>query len=151
MKEGGRKGFTRLEELCEAKGISLTSKRRVICRVIENSKEHPDASMVYIQARKIDPAIGIATVYRTLKLMKAKKVVDLHSFGQEHGHFESPAKKHHDHLVCVGCGRIEEFHHKELEKIKMKVAQKHGFKMESHRLDLYGVCSSCAAKKSGRL
>lgn len=146
--KGARKGLNRLEKLCEANGISLTSKRRVICRVIEESEEHPDASMVYIKARKIDPTIGIATVYRTLKLMRAKGVVDLHSFGQEHSHFESPAKKHHDHLICVDCGRIEEFHHKELERIKLKVAKKHGFKMESHRLNLYGVCSSCTAKKT---
>ncbi|GMT42333.1 MAG: transcriptional repressor [bacterium] len=140
-----RRYANRLEELCEANGILLTSKRKVICRVIAESDSHPDASMLYIKAKRIDPSIGIATVYRTLKLMKAKKVVDPHSFGQEHSHFESPAKMHHDHLICTRCGRIEEFHHKVLENIQIEVAKKHTFKMESHRLDLYGLCSDCIA------
>jgi len=146
-KSKGKTASDKLENLCREAGISMTSKRRVICRVLEKAKGHPDAQAVHAMAKKVDPSIGIATVYRTLKLMKAGKVADFHSFGQEHSHFESPIKEHHDHLVCTDCGGIFEFHSKELETAKKQVAKKHRFIMQSHKLDIYGLCKNCASKR----
>lgn len=137
---------TTLAELCVAKGMPLTKKRRVIIRVIEKNPGHLDAEDVYKRAKKADPSIGIATVYRSLKLMKDYKVIEHHSFGQEHKHFESPTKSHHDHLVCNKCGKIVEFSDPSLEKLKRKVATNHYFVMESHRLEIYGICAGCSQK-----
>ena len=135
-----------LVRLCEEKGMPLTKKRKVIISVIEKNPGHLDAEDVYGRAKKIDPSIGMATVYRSLKLMRDYNVIEYHSFGQEHQHFESPTKLHHDHLVCSDCGRIEEFNDPSLEKLKSNVAKKHGFTMKTHKLEIFGLCSDCAKK-----
>jgi Fur family ferric uptake transcriptional regulator len=128
------------------KGMPLTKKREIIINVIEKNRGHMDAEDVYHKAKKIDPSIGMATVYRSLKLMRDFGVIERHSFGQEHQHFESPTKSHHDHLVCSECGRIVEFADSSLEKLKNKVAKRHGFQMKTHKLEIYGICAICAKK-----
>ncbi len=139
-----RKTAKNLREICVEKGINITSKRRIILDVIESAKGHPDASVVYRLAKEKDSSIGIATVYRTLKLMRKHHILDGPTFGHEHGHFESPTKKHHDHLVCTSCGKIVEFHNRPLERIKAHEAKKHGFEMHSHKLEIFGLCPACS-------
>lgn len=138
---------TKLIELCMEKGMPLTKKREVIINVIDKNPGHMDAEDVYHKAKKIDPSIGMATVYRSLKLMRDYNVIEHHTFGQEHQHFESPTKFHHDHLVCSECGRIEEFTDSSLERLKSNVAKRHGFQMKSHKLEIYGLCSACVKKR----
>ncbi len=133
-----------LTELCVEKGMPLTKKRKVIIGVIEKNPGHLDTEDVYNRAKMVDSSISIATVYRSLKLMRDYDVIDHHSFGQEHQHFESPMKSHHDHFVCSECGKIVEFTDASLEKLKSRVAKSHDFEMLSHRLEIYGLCSNCS-------
>lgn len=140
-----------LVELCREKGINPTPKRKVILEILENTPGHPDVDTVYRMAKKKDPALGQATVYRTLRLMRESGVIRGHSFGQDHTHFESPTKQHHDHLICDRCGKIEEFVSNDLEKMQEKVAKSHKFEMISHRLDIHGICLVCAAKEKRKI
>ncbi len=137
---------TGLIKLCMEKRMPLTQKRKLIISIIEKSSGHVDFEGIYREAKKLDPSIGIATVYRTLKLMREFQVVDHHSFGQEHKHFESPIKSHHDHLVCNECGNIIEFLDPTLEKLKLKIANSHQFRMQSHKLEIFGLCKTCFKK-----
>jgi len=142
------RGKKSLAELCIEKGMPLTKKRKVIISVIEKDPGHLNTEDVYNRAKMADSSISIATVYRSLKLMRDFNVIDHHSFGQEHQHFESPMKSHHDHFVCNECGKIMEFTDDSLEKLKSNVAKSHDFEMHSHRLEIYGLCSDCS-KTSG--
>lgn len=136
-----------LVELCVEKGMPLTKKRKTIINIIEKGPGHMDAEDVYSQAKKVDPSIGIATVYRSLKMMRDFNVIDHHSFGQGHKHFESSTKSHHDHMVCTKCGKIKEFTDITLENLKRKVTNLHGFEMKTHRLEIYGLCTACRKKE----
>lgn len=138
-----------LLELCVAKGMPLTKKREIVINIIEKNPGHMDAEDVYKKAKKKDPSIGMATVYRALKLMSDYNVIERHTFGQEHQHFESPTKSHHDHLVCSECGKIEEFSDPSLEQLKNDVARQHGFQMTTHKLEIYGICADCVKKRAG--
>ena len=138
------KGNKSLAELCVERGMPLTKKRKVIISVIEKDPGHLDTEDVYKRAKMADPSISIATVYRSLKLMRDYCVIDYHSFGQEHQHFESTMKTHHDHFVCNVCGKIMEFADLSLEKLKSRVAKSHNFVMLGHRLEIYGLCSDCS-------
>jgi len=135
-----------LIELCQEKGMRVTSKRNIICEVLEKSGGHLNAEEVYHLAKKKDKSIGVATVYRTLKIMKDAGVIEGQTFGQDYNRFESPTKDHHDHLVCTSCGKIDEFVNEKLEEMKEKVSEKNHFKMLSHKLEIYGLCADCQAK-----
>ena len=139
---GSAQGKTILE-LCKEKGIKLTKKRGLVAELLEGSSGHQSAYTIFKLAREKDPTIGQATVYRTLKLFSRSGVIDARSFGEDHSRFESSSKKHHDHLVCTKCGKIEEFFDGELESLKGRVAASYSFTMESHMLEIYGICSDC--------
>jgi Fur family ferric uptake transcriptional regulator len=130
-------------DICKEKGIKVTRKRGLVAELLESSQGHQSADAIFKLAREKDPTIGQATVYRTLKLFSSAGVIDALTFRQDHSKFESSLKKHHDHLVCTKCGRIEEFADDELENMKERVAKSHRFTMESHTLEIYGVCSEC--------
>jgi len=139
-------GKETLIEICQKKGVRATSKRKIICEVLEKSGGHLNVEEVYHLAKKEDKSIGVATVYRTLKIMKDAGVIEAQTFGQDHSHFESPTKNHHDHLVCTSCGKIEEFVSDKLEEMKEKVSKQNRFKMLSHKLEIYGLCADCQKK-----
>ena len=134
-----------IEEKCISKGVKLTDQRKVIARVISQSKEaygesdHPDVDELYNRVSKIDAKISIATVYRTVKLFEEAGILTKHDFKGGKARYESMIESHHDHLIDVKSGEIIEFVDEEIEKLQKKVAEKHGYTLVDHKLELYGV------------
>lgn len=129
----------RLEELCIKKGLKMTDQRRVIARVLSESKDHPDVEQVYHRAVLVDPKISIATVYRTVRLFEEASILERHDFGDgRRSRYEETPDEHHDHLIDVQSGEVIEFANEEIEKLQQKVAEDLGFELVDHRLELYG-------------
>jgi len=129
--------MTRLERLCEEKGLKMTEQRRVIARVISDAEDHPDVETVYRRATEVDPRISIATVYRSLKLFEDANVLVRHDFGEGRARYEETGE-HHEHLIDIETGQVLEFFNAELEKMKERVARELGYELVDHRLELYG-------------
>lgn len=129
----------RLEKLCVAKGLRMTEQRRVIARVLSTSTDHPDVETVYQRASEIDPKIGLATVYRTLRLFEEASILERHDFGDGRARYEEVPEEHHDHLIDINTGDVIEFHNEEIEKLQAEVAKKLGYRLVDHRLELFGV------------
>jgi len=129
-----------IEKLCEEKNIKLTENRKIIARVISDSTDHPDVDDVYSRASKINPKIGIATVYRAVRMFEECGVIAKHDFGGKgKARYEVLEEHdHHDHLVNIETGEVHEFFNEELEKLKDKVALDIGFELIDHKLELYG-------------
>lgn len=123
--------------------IASTAQRRVIAQAIRDNTGHPDAETIYHLARQIDPHLGIATVYRTLKLFAEKGLVDRHDFGDGRARYEVAPESHHDHLICVRCGTVVEFARGRIEELQEEVAREEGFDLLDHRMELYGLCGEC--------
>ena len=134
-----------IEEKCLAKGVKLTDQRKVIAQVISKSKEaygesdHPDVDELYKRVSKIDPKISIATVYRTVKLFEEAGILTKHDFKGGKARYESMIESHHDHLIDVKTGEIIEFVDNEIENLQKKVAEKYGYTLVDHKLELYGI------------
>ena len=133
-----------IEQKCQAKGVKLTEQRKVIARVITESKEvygesdHPDVDELYNRVSKIDPKISIATVYRTVKLFEESGILTKHEFKGGKARYEALNESHHDHLIDIDSGEIIEFVNEEIEKLQMKVAKKLGYELIDHRMELFG-------------
>ena len=124
--------------------LKQTKQRKVIVSHFLEMKPHVDAENLYESVRKKGYNIGLATIYRTLNLLKDAGLVEQNSFTDGRTFFEvSDPGNHHDHLVCTTCGKIVEFENKEIEDLQEMVAKEKGFILTSHRLDLYGKCLSC--------
>ena len=134
-----------IEQKCIAKGVKLTDQRRVIAKVMSQSKktygesDHPDVDELYKRVSKIDNKISIATVYRTVKLFEEAGIVTKHDFKGGKARYEELNESHHDHLIDVKTGEIIEFVDDEIERLQKKVAEKHGYTLVDHKLELYGV------------
>ena len=134
-----------IEKRCLEKGVKLTEQRKVIARVISESKQtygesdHPDVDELYTRVSKIDPKISIATVYRTVKLFEEASILTKHDFKGGKARYEEMRESHHDHLIDVKTGEIIEFVDNEIEKLQKKVADKYGYELVDHKLELYGV------------
>lgn len=128
-----------LEQLCADKGLRITEQRRVIARVLSESDDHPDVEMVHERANQIDPGISIATVYRTVRLFEEAGILDRHDFGDGRARYEAAPESHHDHLIDVETGKVIEFVDPELEELQKHIAEKLGFRLVDHRMELYGV------------
>jgi Fur family ferric uptake transcriptional regulator len=128
-----------LETLCNQKGLRITEQRRVIARVLSEAEDHPDVEKVYARASAIDPGISIATVYRTVRLFEEAGILDRHDFGDGRARYEPAPEAHHDHLIDVETGRVIEFVDPELEQLQKAIAEKLGFRLVDHRMELYGV------------
>lgn len=129
---------SKIEELCQEKNIKLTENRRIIARVISKSKNHPDIEEVYKAAAKINPKIGIATVYRAVKMFEEEGVIVKHDFGEGKARYEEiNDDDHHDHLIDVTNGKVVEFFNEELENLKEKITRDLGYELVDHRLELY--------------
>jgi Fur family ferric uptake transcriptional regulator len=122
---------SRIERLCLDKGLKMTEQRRVIARVLSESGDHPDVELLYQRASAIDPRISIATVYRTVRLFEEANILERHEFGNGRARYEEAQKEHHDHLM--------EFRSEEIEALQRRVAEKLGYKLIGHRLELFGV------------
>mgnify|MGYP000669265781 FL=1 len=128
-----------IEEKCLAKGVKLTEQRKIIAKVMSSSKDHPDVDELYKRVSNIDPKISIATVYRTIKLFAEEGIVTKHGFkGGEKARYEELSESHHDHLIDIKTGEIIEFVDDEIEKIQKKIAEKFGYDLVDHKLELYG-------------
>jgi Fur family transcriptional regulator, ferric uptake regulator len=129
----------RIEKLCIDKGLRMTGQRRVIARVLSQSHDHPDAEELHRRAAAIDPHISIATVYRTVRLLEEAGILERHDFRDGRSRFEEVPDEHHDHLIDVQSGKVIEFHNDQIEELQRMVAEKLGYKLVDHRLELYGV------------
>lgn len=126
-------------ERCEARGLRMTGQRRTIARVLEESDDHPDAEELYARASAIDPGISIATVYRTVKLFEESGILERLEFGDGRSRYEDAERDHHDHLIDLSTGAVIEFVDPEIEALQVRIAEKLGYELRGHRLELYGV------------
>ena len=134
-----------IEAKCLSKGVKLTDQRKVIVKVLSESKEkygdsdHPDVDELYNRVSKIDSKISIATVYRTVKILEEAGILVKHDFKAGKARYEQIRESHHDHLIDVKSGEIIEFVDNEIEELQKKVAEKYGYTLVDHKLELYGV------------
>ena len=109
---------------------------------MSDSQDHPDVDELYKRATKIDSRISIATVYRTVKLVEAAGIIAKHDFKGGKARYEELSESHHDHLIDIKTGEIIEFVDEEIEKLQNKVAEKYGYRLVDHKLELYGIKKS---------
>ena len=127
-----------IEELCENKGLRLTEQRRVIAKVLDGSNDHPDVEELHKRAIAIDNNISVATVYRTVRLFEESGILIRHDFKEGKSRYEPITEEHHNHLIDINTGEIVEFVDKDIGALQSKIAQKLGYKLVDHKLELYG-------------
>ena len=127
-----------IENRCIKKGVRLTDQRKLIAKVMSESSDHPDVDDLHKRVNKLDSKISIATVYRTVKLFEESGIVAKHEFKGNKARYEQTRQEHHDHLIDINTGEIIEFVNEDIEKLQKKVAEKLGYKLVDHRLELYG-------------
>ena len=127
-----------IENKCIQKGVRLTEQRKLIAKIMSESKDHPDVDELHKRVNKLDSKISIATVYRTVKLFEEADVVAKHDFKGNKARYEKAPEEHHDHLIDIHTGEIIEFVNEDIEKLQHKVAERLGYKLVDHRLELYG-------------
>lgn len=128
-----------IELRCETAGLRMTDQRRVIARVLQKATDHPDVEQVYSRAVCVDPAISIATVYRTVKLFEEAGILEKLEFGDGRARYEDAERDHHDHLIDIQTGEVIEFIDREIELLQEKIAKRLNYKLLGHRLELYGT------------
>ena len=127
-----------IEEKCKIKNVRLTDQRKIIAQVMSSSNDHPDVDELHKRVNKIDKKISIATVYRTVKLFEESGIVEKHEFKGGKARYEEAPEEHHDHLIDINSGQIIEFVDKDIEILQNRVAEKLGYKLVDHKLELYG-------------
>ena len=130
---------SRIEQLCIEKGMKMTGQRRVIASVLSDAQDHPDVEELYRRASKIDSAISIATVYRTVRLFEEANILERHDFRDGRSRYEEVTEEHHDHLIDVETGDVIEFQNEDIERLQREIAKKLGYELVDHRLELYCV------------
>ncbi len=128
-----------IEALCQQRGLRITEQRRVIARVLSEAEDHPDVDELHQRASAIDKGISIATVYRTVRLFEEAGILDRHDFGDGRARYEAAPEAHHDHMIDVESGKVIEFVDPELEALQKQVAEKLGYRLVDHRMELFGV------------
>jgi Fur family ferric uptake transcriptional regulator len=140
---------TRLAEYMDRHGLRSTSQRRLVTEVFFRSSGHLSIEDLLGEVRREDEKVGYATVYRTLKLLKECGLAYERHFGDGVSRYEVALEdEHHDHLICLDCGRIVEFEDDEIEDLQEKLAARHGFQLKRHKHELYGICQTCRRKRS---
>ncbi|MEM9599746.1 MAG: Fur family transcriptional regulator [Pseudomonadota bacterium] len=129
---------TWIEKKCVERGLRLTEQRRTIAKVLANSDDHPDAEELYARASQIDSRISLATVYRTVRLFSDAGIIETHDFRDGRARYEAADADHHDHLIDVQTGEVIEFVDDEIEALQHRIAEKLGYELVDHRLELYG-------------
>jgi len=129
---------TDIESKCKQKGVRLTDQRKLIAKAMSDAVSHPDVDELHKKVSKFDSKISIATVYRTVKLFEEAGIVEKHDFKGNKARYEQAPEEHHDHLIDINTGEITEFVNEEIEKLQKQVAEKLGYKLIDHRLELYG-------------
>lgn len=136
--------FDVLRRYIEQHGLKMTSQRRKILEVFLRMKGHFTSEELYARVKRADPRVGYTTVYRTLRLLCECGLAEERHFKDGLTRFElAHARRHHDHLVCMGCGRITEFRNDAIERLQREIAQEYGFELLDHRHEMYGRCESC--------
>ena len=131
--------LSRIERACVARGLRMTTPRRVIARILSDALDHPDVDEVYRRASEADPRIALSTVYRTLKLFEEQGILERHDFGAGRARYERAKKEHHDHLIDTETGGVIEFQSAEIEELQERIARRLGYELRGHKLELYGV------------
>ena len=126
-----------IEKKCKSKGVKLTDQRKIIAKVMSESNDHPNVDELYNRVSKIDKKISIATVYRTIKLFEESGILIRHDFKEGKSRYEPTTEEHHNHLIDIKSGEIVEFVDKDIEELQKKVAEKLGYKLVDHKLELY--------------
>ena len=127
-----------IEKKCLNRGVRLTDQRKLVAKAMSESVDHPDVDELHRRVNKLDSKISIATVYRTVKLFEEAGIVAKHDFKGNKARYEQAPEEHHDHLIDINTGEITEFVNEDIEKLQKKVAEKLGYKLVDHRLELYG-------------
>ena len=128
-----------IENKCIERGVRLTDQRKLIAKIMSESTDHPDVDELHKRINKFDAKISIATVYRTVKLFEEAGIVEKHDFKGSKSRYEQAPQEHHDHLIDINTGEITEFVNEDIEKLQKQVAEKLGYKLVDHRLELYGL------------
>ena len=128
-----------IEKKCVEKGVRLTEQRKLIAKVMSEAEDHPDVDELHKRATLIDKKISIATVYRTIKLFEESGILIRHDFKEGKSRYEPTTEEHHNHLIDIKTGEIVEFVDKDVEELQNKIAQKLGYKLVDHKLELYGT------------
>jgi len=128
-----------IEALCAERGLRITEQRRVIAKVLSESTDHPDVEKLHERATAIDHGISIATVYRTVRLFEEAGILDRHDFGDGRARYEAAPEAHHDHMIDVESGQVVEFVDPELEALQRQIAERLGYRLVDHRMELFGV------------
>ncbi|MEM0984841.1 MAG: transcriptional repressor [Pseudomonadota bacterium] len=132
----------RLIDRVASTGAKVTPQREVICAVLEKSRDHPDADQLWKRARRHDPQLSMASVYRTLSALDDIGLIQRHDFGDGRARYEVKRASHHDHLLDIRTGKVIEFQDPELEALKARIAERLGYNLEHHSLELYGFPKS---------
>ena len=127
-----------IENKCIKKGVRLTEQRKLVAKVMSDSDNHPDVDELHRRVCKLDSKVSIATVYRTVKLFEEIGIVAKHGFKGNKARYEQAPQEHHDHLIDINTGEITEFVNEDIEKLQKQVAEKLGYKLVDHKLELYG-------------
>jgi Fur family ferric uptake transcriptional regulator len=127
--------------------LVCTAQRELVARAVFELGSHVGAEELHQSLAGQNPRVGLATVYRTLQLLKDNGLIAERQFGDRWRRYENTGGRHHDHLVCLGCGAVIEFHEPMIEELQERVARRHGFAPEHHRLELYGYCRACARER----
>ena len=127
-----------IEDKCIDRGVRLTDQRKLIAKIMSESDDHPDVDELHKRVSQLDEKISIATVYRTVKLFEEAGIVSKHDFKGNKSRYEQTSQEHHDHLIDISTGEIIEFVNDDIEQLQKKVAEKLGYKLVDHRLELYG-------------
>ena len=135
---------SRIERLCIEKGLKMTGQRRTIARVLSDAGDHPDVEELYRRASALDGHISIATVYRTVRLLEEKGILERRDFGGGRARYEPTEHGHHHHLIDVDTGRVIEFEDPEHERLLREIAERLGFDLVSAKLELFGRRSEAA-------
>lgn len=131
-----------LIEKLESSELRMTGQRRVIAEVLQEADDHPDVEELFARAAARDAEISIATVYRTVKLFEESGILERLEFGDGRARYEAADRDHHDHLIDMHSGEVIEFVDEEIEALQEKIAEKLGYELKGHRLELYGVKKS---------
>lgn len=129
---------SRIEQLCIERGLKMTGQRRVIARVLSEADDHPDVEEVYRRALDLDARISIATVYRTVRLLEEKGILERRDFGGGRARYDPADRGHHHHLIDVDSGRVVEFSDDAHDAMARAIAERLGFSLVGHRLELFG-------------
>jgi Fur family ferric uptake transcriptional regulator len=130
---------SRIEQACLARGMKMTEQRRVIARVLSSADDHPSVDELHRRVAVVDPHVSLATVYRTVRLLEEANIIERHEFRDGRSRYEVASESHHDHLIDVKSGEVIEFKSEEIETLQRQVAERLGYRLVDHRLELYAV------------